>query len=367
MSKRSRILGELAAGPRTLDEMQAALGGDRRTLVWSLNDCIKEGFLARQNIEGLPGYKLTDAGRKRLASPSAPADAPAGGGRSNTGSDDRNDSSVARGAVAVQEAKGSSTDAQAPDALGGQDVMGLLNVLADIRAAIGDTGKIMLGDLAAAVGEIHKRASRLDEVERQLELARECNATLDAAEKSQAEAISEIRAALPESKSVPTSKLPNLVRGIFDRWQMCANRADELERNRRSEHQAREALQAQLASARECEGLWETTMMNAIGEDGPGSVAEAIEKLKAELATEREASEALQGMLAQADTGVDVREAARGYLVRAPKRKLRVCNRGELAVQAAKAAAKNGSGYADVFALVPMGRAVRGAEWVESK
>ena len=37
------------------------------------------------------------------------------------------------------------------------------------------------------------------------------------------------------------------------------------------------------------------------------------------------------------------------------------------AVQAAKAAAKNGSGYADVYALVQMGRAVRGAEWVESK
>lgn len=75
--------------------------------------------------------------------------------------------------------------------------------------------------------------------------------------------------------------------------------------------------------------------------------------------------EALQEQLdaAQADPGVDVTDAAQGYLVRAPKRRLRVCKRGELAVHLAKTAAKNGSGYADVFALVPMGRAVRGAKW----
>ena len=114
---------------------------------------------------------------------------------------------------------------------------------------------------------------------------------------------------------------------------------------------------------------WEQKMEAAIGHDNVDNVVELIAKLKAELATERQAREALQEQLdsAQADPGVDVKDAAKGYLVRAPKRKLRVCNRGELAVQAAKAAAKNGSGYADVYALVQMGRAVRGAEWVESK
>lgn len=54
---------------------------------------------------------------------------------------------------------------------------------------------------------------------------------------------------------------------------------------------------------------------------------------------------------------------ASGYLVRAPKRAPRITARQETAVAAALAAARNGSGRGEVFALVPVGKAVRGAEW----
>ena len=59
----------------------------------------------------------------------------------------------------------------------------------------------------------------------------------------------------------------------------------------------------------------------------------------------------------------DDRYTAAGYLVRAPKRAPRITTKQETAVAAALAAARNGSGRGEVFALVPVGKAVRGAEW----
>lgn len=56
------------------------------------------------------------------------------------------------------------------------------------------------------------------------------------------------------------------------------------------------------------------------------------------------------------DEPVDVKDVAVAYLVRAPKRKPRLCIKPERAVEAAKAAAKT-AGRADVLALVPVGSA----------
>lgn len=52
-----------------------------------------------------------------------------------------------------------------------------------------------------------------------------------------------------------------------------------------------------------------------------------------------------------------------GYLVRTPKRPLRAYRNADSAQAAALAAARNGSGRGEVFELVPVGKAVRGAEW----
>jgi hypothetical protein len=76
------------------------------------------------------------------------------------------------------------------------------------------------------------------------------------------------------------------------------------------------------------------------------------------LATERQAREALQEQ-----DGVDVKDAAVGYLVRVTKRKPRYVTKPERARDAALAAVRAGAGRAEVLAVVPVGVARRGAEW----
>lgn len=82
------------------------------------------------------------------------------------------------------------------------------------------------------------------------------------------------------------------------------------------------------------------------------------DRLRGELATERQAREALQEQ-----DGVDVKDAAVGYLVRVTKRKPRYVTKPEMARDAALAAVRAGAGRAEVLALVPVGTARRGAEW----
>lgn len=54
-----------------------------------------------------------------------------------------------------------------------------------------------------------------------------------------------------------------------------------------------------------------------------------------------------------------------GFVVSAPKRPLRRFASHDNAKAAAMAAARNGSGRGEVFAMIPVGKAVRGAEWRE--
>lgn len=65
----------------------------------------------------------------------------------------------------------------------------------------------------------------------------------------------------------------------------------------------------------------------------------------------------------QLDSIPTVEAHTAGYLVRAPKRKPAIVTKAESAVARAMAAARNGSGRADVYALVLTGSAKRGAEW----
>ena len=88
-----------------------------------------------------------------------------------------------------------------------------------------------------------------------------------------------------------------------------------------------------------------------------------IEHLRSELATERQAHEALQ----EQSDAVDVKDAAVGYLVRVTKRKPRYVTQPERARDAALAAVRAGAGRAEVLAVVPVGVARRGAEWQASE
>ena len=83
------------------------------------------------------------------------------------------------------------------------------------------------------------------------------------------------------------------------------------------------------------------------------------DRLRAELAAERQAREALQ----EQNDGVDVKDAAVGYLVRVPKRAPILRRKPESARSAALSAVRAGASRAEVLAVVPVGTARRGAEW----
>lgn len=88
------------------------------------------------------------------------------------------------------------------------------------------------------------------------------------------------------------------------------------------------------------------------------STDDIIKQLAATLAATRAPAPATSD-----DDAVDILDAAKGYIVSASKRKPRRINRPEAARTAALAAVRNGAQRADVFALVPVGTAKRGAEW----
>ena len=83
------------------------------------------------------------------------------------------------------------------------------------------------------------------------------------------------------------------------------------------------------------------------------------DRLRAELATERQAREALQ----EQSDAIDVKDAAVGYLVRVPKRAPILRRKPESARSAALSAVRSGAARAEVLAVVPVGTARRGAEW----
>lgn len=124
---------------------------------------------------------------------------------------------------------------------------------------------------------------------------------------------------------------------------------------------------------------WETAMMAAVGEDGINDVVGKIADLQhkvsmqdAELfkqaalvvnlrsSIETMQREAMRG--ASLLSGID-RYTAAGYLVRASKRKPRTLLDKDKARDAALSSIRAGAQRAEVFALVPIGHARRGAEW----
>ena len=83
-----------------------------------------------------------------------------------------------------------------------------------------------------------------------------------------------------------------------------------------------------------------------------------IADLNAKLGHARIQIDALNDQLMHGEEAVDVKDAARGYLVCAPKRKPAKLMKAESAVARAKSAAK-AAGRCEVFALVPVGVATR--------
>lgn len=101
------------------------------------------------------------------------------------------------------------------------------------------------------------------------------------------------------------------------------------------------------------------SLMRQINELRTRAIEQASQH-RAELATERQAREALQEQAA-GPVGVA------GYIVRAAKRKPRTIMKADTAKSAALGAIRAGAQRADVFALVLVGTARRGAEWGDAQ
>jgi hypothetical protein len=86
--------------------------------------------------------------------------------------------------------------------------------------------------------------------------------------------------------------------------------------------------------------------------------ADRVEFLEAQIGHYRIQIDALNEQLMTGEDVVDIKDAARGYLVCAPKRKPAKLLKAESAVARAKSAAK-AAGRSEVFALVPVGVATR--------
>jgi DNA-binding transcriptional ArsR family regulator len=188
-------------------------------------------------------------------------------------------------------------------------VASLLNVIADIRAAIGDDGRIMLYELADAV----RKRSEMAELGLRV--------SADFAET--ATELDAVRAALGA-----------VIGGDIDPSDLTeaeiAQRAAQL-------------ITVELANAR---------ALNT--------------KLEHLLGSERTANAALREQLDNTVSPEIWSIAPAGYLVRAPKRRLRILSKPENAQAAAMAAAASGSVRGEVFALLSVGTARRGAVWKPS-
>lgn len=211
----------------------------------------------------------------------------------------------------------------------------LLAVIADIHAAVRDSdGRIMLSDLAEHIraiyelGEAHRRAC--------MEWERSMMAAIgEDGVGSVVEAIGKLRAELSTLRAEynSTGDILGEITGDFDSdrdlWELAAEARGKIA-----------TLAAELANAR---------ALNI--------------KLEHLLGSERTANAALREQLDNTVSPEIGSIAPAGYLVRAPKRAHRIVTKQDRAQAHAMAAAANGSGRGEVFALVPIGVAKRGAVW----
>lgn len=215
------------------------------------------------------------------------------------------------------------------------DGMYLLNVLADIRAAMGDAeGRLMQDELAPKIAALARDAAELAATEQKRLTT---TAALTAA-MQQLDAIREHLAPFPigvDAASMTEVELAEsaaaAIRDGLDR--IFAKSSDD-------------GTASELANARALADKLQHLL---------DSKTHECEALRAELANTR----------TDGEQAVDVLDAAHGYLVKAPKRKPRFLTQPEAARNAAMACARNGSGRGDVYALVHVGTAKRGAEWTE--
>jgi len=302
-SARHGILASLKDGEKTLDDLQAALALPRKQMHDNLNACKKDGLIAtrRDDATGLPAYKLTSEGKTRL-------DGIESGdvvrGRKSRSAIDTSVKPV------VEKCKASSTFLSENEA---KEQHGLLCVIGDIRRAIGDdTGKVMLSELAETIRRIAGKASQYDEQVRDGE-------------------VDNLRGELDKA-NLTIYSLKRDVRFMYaTNQELAANRGKILEAEQARAKKMSLALDNLNADAMRLRS--ENTALKQLNKDMPGfgAVHEALK--------------------------------ASQYIILAPRRKPQKVKSHDRAVSIAMSVARGIYRRAEVFALVPAGKAVRGAEW----
>lgn len=169
----------------------------------------------------------------------------------------------------------------------------------------------------------------------------------------------------------------------FESAETAAKRIDELVAENRAIAEDRDRYQRMFNAACVDLGLINESLELDPNDGGAEPIIDAIKNLHAFLNQTGEQADALRSerdklrkecdelfiklgnMEIEQEQSKDVTEAAVGYIVRVAGRKPRICAKPESARTAALASAR-AHGRADVLALVPVGKAVRGAEWKEA-
>ena len=304
-------------GGLTLEELSGKLRAKALKVSQQIRELHDAGLIETTEDAGQPVYRLI----------AAPAAESAESGRDDSSLPTKTYSPAVLQAMISDlsgDSEGGEMDAPAVDAQ--REEFTLLGLIADIRAAAGDpSGRLMQDELVQHIAGVVKERDDLRE-------------RLDAQIKQWQSDTGE----LAKKARRLTADLDDMTRerDLLKAENLALKTLEGSMPGFGAEHQEQRinSLTTDVINTR-------NALTNAIND---------ADRLRAELATERQAREALQEQ-------AGVIQAA-GYVLKAPKRPLRRFGKEEAAKLAAMAAARV-SGRGEVFALVPVGAARRGAEW----
>ena len=338
MNLRYEILKACASNPGApIDEIADAIKHDRQKAAWAVRDCAKAGLLSmrRDDVTGQPGYTLTAEGKQRLAE----------GPGSKQGSNMKKAGSDSEGGETDVKAQSAEIPPQItpaiPPAEDGDDTM------PPADASLLALANRELADRLAMVAHV-LRGSGLEGLK-----------DLD-----------------------DGADLQTAAAALTGAYQMALAESATLRRQILNRDNAMEIMDAQVVEAREklapiVPGDIDTSDMGLV------EIAERVAAGHADLTARIENKDdelfvqagTIVGLRSQLETlqrdamrgaslmsGQD-RYTAAGYLVRASKRKPRTLLDKDKARDAALSSIRAGAQRAEVFALVPIGHALRGVEW----
>lgn len=240
----------------------------------------------------------------------------------------------------------------------------LLGVLADIRAAIGDpTGKIMLGELAehirgrVALLEAEPAALRTEiaKADRELDEVRDALADLIGGEIDPSDlSAAEIARAAALVIDRHDDELIEQAKSIIDLGAQLATAT------------AHRDAWLELAGRYSCDTPDELAVLLAdTFADRRNQIAlvEDLHRENARLQSENIALKTLDDAMPGFGAAFDAQKRGAGYIMSAAKRNPQRIKSADKARAAALAAIRAGAQRAEVFALIPIGHARRGAEW----